>query len=68
MPTPIRTNSKNINVIPLNIIDFLAFILFNNNLVSKASGSYALHTLSKRLLNINLSSRTIKIVSSDTDD
>ena len=68
MSTPIRTNCKNINVITLNIIDFLALVLLNDNLVSKPRGSHAFHTLGKRLLYVDLSARAVKIVSSNTNN
>ena len=65
MATPIGSNSKNVDTVSLNIIDFLTLIFLDNNFIGKPSGAHRFHSLGKGLLNVNFSASAIKIVCSN---
>ncbi len=44
MPHPIRADRKDIYSIPLNIIDFLTLVLFDDDLVSKTGSAHCSNT------------------------
>ena len=63
---PVRTYSENIHIILLDIINFLSYIVFNNDLIGIASSFNCFYTLQDIIADIQLSSITIKTVVGDT--
>ena len=68
MPLPIGPNSEDIYTIALDVVNFLAFVFFNNDLVGDAGCAHGGNSLFKWLLNIDLAALLVEIVRSDANN
>ena len=65
---PIGPNSEDVYAIALDVVNFLAFVFFNNNLVGDAGCAHGGNSLFKRLLNIDLAALLVEVVRSNTNN
>ena len=60
MTAPIRTDSKDVDMISLDIVNLLSHILFNNNLVCEPCLSHILDSFHQRITYVQFSAVLIK--------
>src|SRR3712207_2558745 len=68
LASPVGTHRKDVDTVALDVVDFLSFVLLDDDFVGQSGSPHGLDTLHQRLLNVDFAPFPVESVGRDTHD